>query len=170
LSVEITLTVDKAQEKKLKRNFRLLAGRELKIAGKAAHYAMTPVPKAAKQNAPTDRGALSDSLIKKKKLYKGSGTAVVLVGPDKNFSRGGEVPANYAHLVEGGVAPHLIPAPAGGLSIFGIVIKGMVQHPGYPGTRFLVRALEDNATTVVQRYRTKLLRDTDKEVRKLGAG
>ncbi len=82
--------------------------------------ALTPIAKAAKQNAPVGRGYLKKSLGKKVKAYRGGvwGGVGPRVGEkftyiDENGKK--HVPANYAHFPEYGTArmpaqPYLRPA------------------------------------------------------------
>ena len=115
---DLTLTGDR----KLARKFRKLqstASRN-RVVRRPLSTALTPINKAAKQNAPVLRGYLKKSIGKKVKAYPGGVWGGV--GPrtgqkftfvDENGKK--HVPANYAHLVEYGTArtpaqPFLRPA------------------------------------------------------------
>lgn len=135
----------------------------------ATNFAMTPVLKQAQREVPVGEGLtpdgqsrphLRDTLKKKTKLYRKSGTAVTLVGHDFRKSP-------HALLVHEGTRPHTISAAF--LNIGGQIIRGSVQHPGARANRYVVHALTAQKQAVIDRYTLKLSRGIDKEVRKLAA-
>lgn len=158
--------------KELDRKLKNLGPRVLrKVVRSASSKAMTPVLKDAKQRAKAikDTGLLSKSLGRKTKTYTRTGTVTVNVGPRKGFKQevtrrtklpDGRVivrketanPANYAHLVELGTAPHSIGR------------RG--THPGTRPRPFLRPALDTNEYTVLAIYRRELAAGVIREAKK----
>jgi len=134
----------------------------------AANYAMTPILKDARRRIPVGTGRtpsgatrphLRETLIKKTKTYRRSGTIVSIVGHDY-----GKTP--HAHLVHFGTQPHtIIGHPR--LQIAGIVVGGVIQHPGARAQPYLTEALRANEKKVQARFKGKLARDIGKQLRRL---
>jgi HK97 gp10 family phage protein len=172
--VDIQMTIDKAAIRRAEHAFKVLAPRVFnRVVNRAASKAMTPVLRAAKRLVPVDDKFLKKSLGRKVKSYKRSGNVVVLIGPRKGFKdeKSGRNPANYAHLVEKGTAPHVIrPESRRALKIRGPdgdKFVGAVIHPGTPPRPFLRPALDGNKSAVVQIYKHELGIGLEREVAKL---
>lgn len=110
-----------AQANELSRALNLIpAAMRADILAPAVGAAAEPIKSAMRRLAPKDTGALEASIDKKVISDAHKGTAAALVGPDRNYYRGGKAlgkgddrrgaarPANYAHLVEFG---HVAVAP-----------------------------------------------------------
>ncbi len=144
-----------------------------KAVPSAGNFAMTPVLKTAKNTAPlglgltpagNERPHLRESLRKKRKTYKQTGTSVITVG---HVYR--ETP--HAHLVHDGTKPHRITADHGrALKIGPVLIRGTVLHPGAKPNPYLTQALDSNEAAVKQRFADKLGREIDKHAKKLAGG
>ncbi len=136
----------------------------------AANYAMTPILKDARRRVPLGEGLrptgqerphLRDTLIKKVKTYRSSGTIVAIVGHDYRKTP-------HAHLVHFGTRPHTI-AGNPRLAIGGVVIGGAIRHPGARAQPYLTDALRANESKVQKRFREKLARDIEKQIKRLRA-
>lgn len=115
---DITLTGDR----RLARKFRKLQSNASRnrVIRRPLSAALSPINKAAKQNAPVGTGALKKSIGTKVKAYPGGVWGGVGPRVGEKFTIIGEdgkkhIPANYAHLVEYGTArtpakPFLRPA------------------------------------------------------------
>lgn len=122
---------------------------ERRVLTSAVGKAARPILQSAKSKVPQRTGALRNSLGIKRYRSKRLPMAVAIIGPRVNFKATKKVAANigdqnikphkYAHLVEFGTAPHVIPgAFVGG--------KGplTVSHPGTPARPFLRPAFDQN--------------------------
>jgi len=139
-SLQVLVSVGGADEKWLKNMLRELPVKVFRsVVGSAAMYAMTPVLKAARANAPVDRGVLRGSLIKKKKSFPRNFTVWVGVGSRKKV-------APHDHLIEFG---HRI-------------VRGKKTVGFVPPKPFLRPAFENNKQEVMQRYRDKLVLGIEK--------
>lgn len=94
-------------DKALAKTFKTLGERvQRRVLRQAVNAASTPVVKAARSKARKQSGLLKKSLGKKVKTYPEKMTVVGIIGPRRDVQ--GEykgvkrVPANYAHLIEGG--------------------------------------------------------------------
>lgn len=134
----------------------------------AATFAMTPVLKAAKRNTPVGTGKtsygksrphLKDTLKKKTKLYRSSGTIVVTVGHDYRTSP-------HAVLVQGGTRPHLVATSGQTITIGSRVIRGPIHHPGAKPNPYLEDALRGQRAIVKGRFIAKFGRDLEKQIKK----
>ena len=119
-----------------------------RIVKRAANYAMTPIPMAAKRKVPVKHGLLKKSIGKKSKFYKQNGVATCIVGPRTGY---GEMingknhdPAMYGYVVE----------------------QGSKTAPAQP---FLRPALYENKELILQRYKENALLNIEKEAKKLAA-
>lgn len=129
---------------------------------KAATFATTPLLRATKQEAPRETGALRESLVKKVKLYRNSGTIMAMIGVEKGFVRfyGSfreqakgkrsirQIPGKYLHLVEFGSYNQR---------------TGGRNAPN----RFMERAFKRVEPLMIQRFRQKLKRDLPKDIARL---
>lgn len=117
----------------------------------ASRKAMAPMVRAAKAGAPVDDGDLKRSMVvKRAKSPKAS--PVHVVGPRADFvGKNGKRPVKYAHVVEFGRA-----ANADG--------KG-----GFPGLRFMTKAFEATAQTVIATLESEIPVAIAKRVAKLRA-
>jgi HK97 gp10 family phage protein len=100
-----------------------------KATPRAVRKGMEPVLRSAQRRVPVETGQLFQSLALKFKKYKRSQSYLGMLGPLRNFKdeETGRNPANYAHLVELGTAPHKM---------------GDGLHPGTPPRPFLRPALD----------------------------
>lgn len=92
--------------------------------------ASSPIAVRMKAFAPRDSGLLSRSITHKAIAYEKDGRAVAVIGPErKTVTINGERKnaANYAHLLEYGVAPHKI---------------GKGLHPGHAAKPFIKPGFE----------------------------
>jgi len=170
--IQISLDIDAASQRALERAMNALPDKVFdKVVKSAANAAMTPVLKAARAKCPVETKQLKASLGKKRKVYKRNGVVVVLIGPRDGYKdpETGRNPVNYAHLVEFGTAPHLIPAGEG-LKIGPAVVRGTVEHPGAPAKPFLRPALDESKQKVLAAYRKKVLQGIERETAKLSKG
>jgi HK97 gp10 family phage protein len=111
------------------------------ILERACVKAAEPIRAATSRAAPKRSGALKASIAIKGISNKQKGTAAALIGPDRNYYRGGkrvkangdrrgaDRPANYAHLVEFG---HLSGTSS---EKFGGFEKGSALKPSKTGAR-----------------------------------
>lgn len=170
----IDLKIDQRSYERLrKRLAKLPPQMESKVVGQAASSSMQPVVSAARRLAkkPGRSGLLAKSIGKKLVRYKANGTVLVIVGARRGFKdpATGEDPANIAHLIEFGTAPHDISgSPV--LLIDGWFVRGTVRHPGSPPMPFIRPALDGNRTKVIAKYRSKIKSGLDREVAKLAKG
>lgn len=181
-AIEIRMDLDKAALAQVNRAMQILPEKIFqRVMKSAASFAMTPVVRAARANAEAiaDDGDLAQSIVKKRKIYRASGVVFVIVGPEdkvimreKNGRMIRKNPANYAHFVEDGTAPHMISSTfQGGVLDLGFVrVTGSVQHPGAAAHPVFRPAYYAERTNVVRRYQQKMVRGIEKEVRKLGKG
>jgi len=125
-SRDLTIIGDKALLKKFK---RLGVSVQKRVVRRPLTAALSPIVKAAKREAPKVSKALSKSIGKKVRTYKGAVWGAVGPRTDERYTVEYEgrprVPANYAHLVEFGTL-HSAPKP------------------------FLRRALDENRTRVMR--------------------
>jgi len=94
-------------QRRLLRKFNRLPSRvQKRVLRQAVKAAGKPVIKAARAKCPTESKLLKKSIGSKVKVYRTSGTIVLIIGPRTNYS--GEFegkkrnPKNYAHLVHDG--------------------------------------------------------------------
>jgi len=107
-----------------------------KALRQAVNAGATPIARDARKLAPKLTGTLKKSIKKKVKVYP-NGNAVAIIGADRSVTStstktktGRNVPANYIHLVERGVAPHAQPN------------HWYFKRAGHPGTKVSQRFLE----------------------------
>lgn len=151
--------------KELERFITELPKRSLKKAlRQAVNAGSTPIARDARRMAPKLSGTLRKAIKKKVKTYP-NGNAIAIVGADRGVTSpnkfrktGVNVPANYIHLIELGVSQHAQPKN-----------KWFQKsgHPGFKGTHFLKRALENNAKTSKQLMEDKMQEVLLKEAAKL---
>jgi hypothetical protein len=113
---------------------------------------------AMRMYAPTDTGALRDSIDFTIRNYPAKNKAVLIAGPKSRFSRGGRRPSKYAHLVEFG---HIAVAPAKGTSRRKKTARGISFVPAKPFMRpaveiFATYASTDFASEVEKQMTVKL--------------
>ena len=103
-----------------------------KIAKKVVRAGATVMKKSIKRHVPVDEGLLKKSIAAK--IIR----AGAILGASKDYSEGGEVPANYVHLVE-----------YGHVKADGTVVQG--KHPIERGAKAAEaeagRKMEDKAQT-----------------------
>lgn len=112
----------------------------------------TVIVKAMRRRAPKETGALKKSLGQKVVTYRRDKTVVSIIGArSKRYetSKGRRNPANYAHLVELGTAPH------GG-------------HPGIPPAPFMRPAWDSASPAARQAAVDKMEQIFNKEARAVG--
>jgi HK97 gp10 family phage protein len=113
--------------------------------------------KAVRSNAPRDTGLLRRKSTKKVKTYRGKVLAIMGAKRFKDPATHRN-PAYYAHLVEDGTLPHLIPrGKFSGQS--GVVVRQNIQHPGTPATHFMRRAARQANGAALRRFQSKLASD-----------
>ena len=176
-----TVSVDLRGFVEFQRNIRQLtrgrkAGPKLRRAvRRAMNKAKTPILKAAKRETPKDKGVLRLSL--RAKVGTSGDTIWAIIGPRRGrFSRTvkkqkTEVDAFYAHMVEGGTKPHVIPrvtkkGKRTGLMVFNAggekVFARKVGHPGTRAQPFLQKAGKAGFTRAkrefIKRFRFELER------------
>ena len=160
MSVRVEMQINPGVIRKVQYGFDALPGRVFsRVVRRASSRAMTPVLKRAKQRVPVRHKLLKKSLGRKVKAYSRDGVVAVIIGPRKGFKdqKTGANPANYAHLVEGGTAPHVIQTKSG----------AVIKHPGARPQPFLRNSLEERKTTVVGQYQRELASGINIEVDKL---
>ncbi len=170
--ITVMLDPDMATQRRISSALQKLPNRILeRIVGTAASFAMKPMVKAAKANLAgvSKTGTLRKSIGIKKKMYRNNGVVFVVVGPQKGFKdpETNEDPIKIAHLVEFGTRAHKITAKQKGLTIGSDVIRGDVDHPGAKKTPFMRRAFDGYKHQAVRRYRQKMAKGVDKQVKKL---
>lgn len=134
--------------KAIARNFRQVVPGLAVPLNEASRKALKPMLTATRANAPLDQGTLKRSLaIKRAKSPKNA--PVHLIGPRADWQEAGDRPVRYAHIVEFGRA-----ANADG--------KG-----GMPGTRFMTRAFDATAATVLSILETELPAAIERRIVKL---
>jgi len=139
-----------------------------KAVGKAANKAMRITVKAARRNVPVETGQLKKSIGIRIKKYRQSGIVFAAVGPRKGYKDAttGRNPANYAHLVEYGTAPHK-ETSEGGFKIGNFFVGKTIDHPGARPKPFLRPALLKNKRHVVDTYGKEAGDGIEKEAAKL---
>lgn len=146
---------------------------EMKIVGQASRKAMKPMLADAKRRCPDPGGTIRENLVIRQKKFKRSGNIWTGIGPLANGFWSG---ASYLSLdgivgiLEHGAKAHEIPAPAGGLKIGPVVIRGTVKHPGVRPEPFLRRAFDAHARGVVVVMQRELIAGVERETVKLAAG
>lgn len=164
----------------LDRKLKKLTNQQFRaIVGKASNRAMKPVEKIARAGAPRESGLLRKSIGRKQKRYKRASVTVTMVGPRIGFKKLVSVPgrkkaqlrnpAMYAHLVEGGTAPHSL-----GKDSVRFLRKGGgktpgqqfgKQHPGSAPQPFLKPALVRQTAQTVKIYADEMRRFVDEATR-----
>lgn len=138
-----------------------------RIVPRASELATDSVLADARRRAPEETGLLKESLGKKQKLYRRSGTFVTVVGPRMGFKRIVKVfdregrskpryrnPVNYAHLVEKGTKPHSLRTAGKGVVSRAVHKLRSKNHPGTVARPFISTAYAKNRGRVVQVYRS----------------
>lgn len=157
---------------------RLEPKQQRRALKRAVGKAGNEIVKDARKRVPADLGLLKLSLGRRDKVYRGSNTAVSVVGARTRFKgkkaeairgAGGRAskarPANYAHLVEFGTSPHAIRGRGGFLAFAGIVTR-VVQHPGAKPRPFLRPAFSAKQQAALSVAAKSLRDDYAKEVRR----
>jgi HK97 gp10 family phage protein len=133
--------------------------------GATSRFALQPTLKAAKANVKAlplkeSTGTLAASLVIRQKPRTSKLNPTFQVGPSSGFQRatefGSRRPANYAHLVEFGTAPHLQPG------------RG-VTHPGSAPHPFMAPAYYSTREQVVKRFGEKIGPEMEKRAAKLAS-
>ncbi len=143
--------------KQLARAFKALPAQvQQRSVRKAVSFALTPLLRSVKAEAPENTGALKESMRKKTKVYKGKGVVMGMVGPDKSFIRyyrgQKQVPANYIQPLTYG---HIIRNTKGGPVI------GTVRP-----NRFMMRAHRKAQPAMKQRFISKLKKEWPKDLQR----
>jgi HK97 gp10 family phage protein len=165
---------------------KLASKTQTKLLKSATAWAAKPIVKAARANLSAqksrDTGLLRESLGVKKKFYKRSGTAIAIIGARSTGGKGKfakiksglagtskakRLPANYAHLVEFGTAPHFIRAAHQGVLAFLGVVTKVIYHPGSTAKPFLGPAFRSNRRRALRIIKNKLWQGIRKEAKKL---
>ena len=168
---------------------KLASKTQTKLLKSATAWAAKPIVKAARANLSKSRdtGLLRESLGVKKKFYKRSGTAIAIIGARSTIkgafgkkgkfakiksglagtSKAKRLPANYAHLVEFGTAPHFIRAAHQGVLAFLGVVTKVIYHPGSTAKPFLGPAFRSNRRRALRIIKNKLWQGIRKEAKKL---
>lgn len=157
-------------DKELARALKMLGSATVvkRVSRKAVRAACQPIRKEMKVKAPRRLGHLKKSIITKMKTYA-SGVVAGITGPRSKVildDKGKRInPAKYAHLVEYGTAPHVIP---------GAVIDGryypVVQHPGAPAQPFMRPAFVGKKEAAFTAARRKYAQEIPKEARRARKG
>lgn len=180
-----TVTVDLRGFREFQTNLKTLArGRKpgpklRRIVRRAMNKAKTPILKAAKREAPKDKGVLRLSL--RAKVGTSGDTVWAIIGPRRGrFSRTvkkkkREVDAFYAHMVEGGTKRHRIPRTAGKdpnrkrfmrFVVGGeTVVASVVSHPGTRAQPFLQKAGRAGFTRAKREFTVRFRSELEKAVR-----
>lgn len=147
-----------------------------KILRPALNAEGTKVLKQAKSNVPVLTGLFKKALGRRTKTYKDGGV-VVIVGPRHGYKTmiGGvsRNPVYYAHLVEGGAAPHFLRGAASEYEVeyttrFGNKRKRKrkvytkSQHPGFAGKHPLKRAYESALNGAAERMASRMAQEIEK--------
>lgn len=122
----------------------------------AVRAAGSVIVKEMRRRAPRETGSLRKSLGQKVKTYKSDGTTVAIIGArSRTFqtSKGRRNPANYAHLVEKGSAPHRL--GRGG------------RHPGSAAKPFMRPAWDAQAPRARKAAIDKMTKIFEKESRRV---
>jgi len=114
---------------------------------KALRAASKPIVEAMRAEVPVETGALKKSIGLKLRTYKGKRRVSVIGARKRPYQTplGKRVPANYAHLVEFGVAPHDTREQKKVMGLKGVktrVGKKPRMHPGHAGTGAMRRGFE----------------------------
>ena len=134
------LTTD--SRKLMKQLHRLGPKIEGKVSRRAVGFGATAILKAMRQRVPVGDGTLRDSLGKKTKLYKQTGTAVALTGPRvKGKHRG-----YHGHLIENG--------------------KINADGSFTPGNPFMARAQDAAGPEAIGRMQSKLAQAIEQQAAK----
>jgi HK97 gp10 family phage protein len=155
------IVIDIQGDKALRRAFKqLAASAQRRIARSAVRKALSPINKAAKQNAKAikDTGLLAKSIGAKMipaSRARNKSLVVGFVGPRPGFRTVvgrfvGSVgvrnkpknPVKYAHLVEFGTAPHTIIAKRAKALAVGSGFRRRVNHPGTSPRPFMRPAFD----------------------------
>ena len=115
---------------------------EQKVSRRAVAFGATPILQAMRQEVPIAEGTLRDSLGKKTKTYRQSGTAVAMTGP----RIGGKHAGYHGHLIENG--------------------KINVDGSFTPGNPFMARAQDKARPDAIQRMTRKLAEGIEQEAGK----
>lgn len=171
-STAVTIYLDPAQLKAvLDRLDKLPVLSYERVVKGAVTFAFTPMVKAAKLNAGrhVDKGALRDSITVKRVNYKRQQRVLQMVGIASKFrGENGAWPVKYAHLVEYGARPHAIRLKRPLVLGKTVLPAGFViHHPGARAKPFMRPAFDSEKSNVVARFRDKVVRGIDKEVRRL---
>ena len=143
-----------------------------RLLASAINSAAKPILEGARAGLTVRFGWLKRSLGVKLKTYKrtDSSTAVAVIGPRRGFRQiinGKPIdPANYAHLVEYGTAPHLIKPRLGTIKIGPAFIRGAVHHPGAKKLPFLRPAFDTRKNESLEILKQKLGKGIEREAAK----
>ncbi len=179
-----TVTFDLRGFKEFQTNIRkLVRGRKpgprlRSITRNAMRKAKTPVQKAAKREAPKDKGVLRLGI--RSKVGASGDTIWAIIGPRRGrFSRTvkkqkTEVDAFYAHMVEGGTKAHVIPrvtkkGKGSGLMVFNVggeqVVTRQVRHPGMRAQPFLEKAGKAGFTRAKREFAKRFGLELEKAIK-----
>jgi HK97 gp10 family phage protein len=174
--VDAAIKYDPREWADMQRRLALVGARvAARVAGKASRKGLNVVLRSAKQKVTKRTGLLKKSLAVIQKKYKHTGTIYNLVGPRRDMKdpQTGENPANIAHLVEFGTAPHTM-APkgmAGSLKIKRregpqVHVRGEIEHPGARAKPFLRPAYDERGREAINVTFHEFDKGVDEEVRK----
>jgi len=160
-------------EKELRHFLKDLPKRVIKKGLKlAVNSGATPIVRETRRNAPVVSGLMKKSVRKKIKSYP-TGNAIAIIGADRSIQgtyRGKKrVPANYWHLVLGGVQPH---ATGEGSQVNRSDRNNRASqsgriHPGFKGRNILADAVTKTASQVKSIMEKKLKEVIAREAAKL---
>lgn len=130
---------------------------------KAVRAGSAEIRKTMKAYAPVGvTGALKKSLTNIVAKSKPNSDKILgVIGPRRKFTKDGAKPAKYAHLVEGGTAPHRI-MPKLGKPLLRLVVNGRVRyvtsvnHGGAKPRRFISNTAATSANAARMRFESKL--------------
>lgn len=138
---------------------KLPAKFEANLVRGALRAAAKPILDDARSRVPVKTGALRDSLRISSAIKKRAGeiSASVKAG-------GGKGRVYYAHMVESGVAQHIIEGP---VAIGGRVFKN-VPHPGFVGRGFMRAAFDNAGQASIDAYGAYIRKNLPKMLAKAG--
>jgi len=127
----------------------------------------TKVVQAARQKVPQETGLLKKSLGKKVKTYTDTNAVVAIVGPRSGFRQiidgRPKNPVKYAHLVEFGARPHLMPARS---NVVTRKSYGGQIHPGSPAQKPLTKAYQSALVGAGERMTARIAIEIEKQAAK----
>ena len=128
---------------------------ETKLARAALKAAAQPMLQEVQRRVPVATGTLANTIRVSSSTQKSKGKIIVKIvagsrvaGGGRRGAKGAERGAFYAHMVEFGTAPHVIPGPL----FFGGKWHMYAKHPGTKAQPFMRPAFDTSDRLVVDAY------------------